>query len=147
MSVEAVFVDCVDTVIDADALQSKIADPDVGAHGWFHGVTRRTTNTDGQVQTTNTLSYETHRPMAMKQLQSLAESAKEKFGLTKVVIVHRIGEVPIGEASVVVGCSSPHRVTTFQALPWIMDVLKKDCLLYTSPSPRDRTRSRMPSSA
>jgi molybdopterin synthase catalytic subunit len=42
------------------------------------------------------------------------------------LIVHRLGEVPVGQVSVVVGCSSAHRVATFQALPWIMDELKRD---------------------
>ena len=43
-----------------------------------------------------------------------------------VVLVHRLGTVPVGEASVLVGCSSAHRPESFSALPWIMEVLKRD---------------------
>ncbi|NND97599.1 MAG: molybdenum cofactor biosynthesis protein MoaE [Pirellulaceae bacterium] len=127
MSQENRFVALVDSTIDVVPLQSRLADPDVGAHGWFYGVTRRTTQTDDNTTTTTaTLSYEAHPSMALAELELLADKAIAQFGLHRVVIVHRVGEVPIGQASVVVGCSSPHRVATFAALEWIMETLKKD---------------------
>ncbi len=64
--------------------------------------------------------------MATRELEKLAAAAIKKFSLFQVVIVHRIGEVPVGEASVVVGCSSGHRPETFEALAWIMNTLKKE---------------------
>lgn len=122
------YIDIIDEPINAAALLDKIADPDVGAHGWFYGVTRRTTVKGDSIDSmvTQSLSYETHRVMAIRELESLADRAIEKFGLRHVVVVHRIGEVPIGEASVVVGCSSSHRPPTFEALRWIMEVLKQE---------------------
>lgn len=116
------WIELVDSRIDIESLRSKIADPDVGAIGWFEGVTRRTT--DDRV--TERLSYEAHRPMAIAELEKLASMAVEKFSLHRCVIVHRLGDVPVGQASVVIGCSSPHRPATFESLPWIMDVLKQD---------------------
>ena len=124
---EPVFVELVDDAIDMSRLLGLVADPDVGAHGWFCGVTRKTTRkTSDQPKITSLLSYEAHRPMAVSELQALARKSIEKFGLTFVVIVHRLGVVPIGEASVVVGCSSPHRDATFDALRWIMQTLKRE---------------------
>jgi molybdopterin synthase catalytic subunit len=111
----------VDGPIDQGSLQSQVGHPDVGSQGWFVGVTRRTTGD----RVTSYLSYEAHLPMAERELRGLAEEAVERFGLLRLVIIHRIGEVPIGEASVVVGCSSGHRRETFQALQWIMDTLKQ----------------------
>lgn len=119
---DSIWIELVDTRIDVESLRAKIADPDVGAIGWFEGVTRRTTDT----RVTERLSYEAHRPMAIAELEKLAIRAVDKFSLHRCVIVHRLGEVPVSEASVVVGCSSPHRPATFEALAWIMDVLKKD---------------------
>jgi molybdopterin synthase catalytic subunit len=119
---DSIWIELVDARIDVESLRAKIADPDVGAIGWFEGVTRRTTDT----RVTERLSYEAHRPMAIAELEKLASRAVDKFSLRRCVIVHRLGEVPVSEASVVVGCSSPHRPATFEALPWIMDVLKKD---------------------
>ncbi len=116
-----VYVELVDEAIDVARLMPMVADPDVGSIGWFHGVTRRTTGT----QVTRSLSYEAHRSMACRELSELAATAVKRFNLTRVVVVHRLGEVPIGEASVVLGCSSPHRRDTFDALPWIMDELKR----------------------
>ncbi|MGI9470415.1 MAG: molybdenum cofactor biosynthesis protein MoaE [Rubripirellula sp.] len=116
------FVELVDSAIDMDSLRGLVDDPDSGAHGWFVGVTRRTTKD----RVTDTLFYEAHPKMARLELVKLAERAAEKFSLLHVVIVHRLGEVPIAEASVVVGCSSPHRVDTFAAMAWIMDSLKQE---------------------
>lgn len=122
MHEKQIWIELVDQPIDLHTWREKIADPDVGAIGWFEGVTRRTT--DGKI--TAALSYEAHRPMAISELTKLACGARERFNLTKVVIVHRLGQVPIGQASVVVGCSSAHRGPTFAALPWMMDALKRD---------------------
>ncbi len=124
-------VKIVDELILIDDLVDALSDPDVGAQGWFHGVTRRKTKTVGtdgqsQIRVTSTLSYEAHRPMALRELESIATAAIEKFGLVSFVVVHRLGEVPIGQASVVCGCSSPHREATFDALRWFMVRLKQD---------------------
>ncbi len=119
---ETPWIALVDEPIDLLTLQGRIDDPDVGAHGWFLGVTRRTTDS----RVTECLSYDSHREMAMKELKRLADQAMRNHSLKHLVIVHRLGEVPVGEASVVIGCSSAHRVDTFDALRWIMDTLKKD---------------------
>jgi molybdopterin synthase catalytic subunit len=121
MKIYPPWIELTDQPIDLGSLRSKLEDPDVGAHGWFLGVTRRTTHD----RVTATLSYEAHRPMAAKQLAEIGNQAMERFRLRHVVIVHRLGEVPVAQASVAVGCSSPHRVDTFAALPWIMDTLKQ----------------------
>ena len=106
---------------------SELDDVDTGAQAWFAGVTRRKTiASDGKIRITKTLHYEAHETMAIDQLQQLAEQAKRDHSLSRVVIIHRIGEVPLGQASVLVGCSSAHRRDAFAALPWIMDRLKAD---------------------
>ncbi len=129
-----------DTPIVLEELLPWLDDPDCGAQGWFHGVTRRKTvisqpaTVTGQPQTktlvTDTLFYEAHRSMALRQLTELAQVAGERFGLTRTVIVHRLGEVPIGQASVVIGCSSPRRRPTMDALPWMMDQLKASVAIW-----------------
>lgn len=120
-------VQLVDTVIDLSQWEAQLENVDSGAHAWFAGVTRRKTKAaDGQIRITATLHYEAHQTMALKELQQLADQAQKQFDLLKVIIVHRLGEVPLGEASVLVGCCSAHRKDAFQALPWIMDRLKED---------------------
>ena len=115
-------VELVDLAINRENYEREIAHDDVGAHAWFLGVTRRVTGD----KVTKALHYEAHREMAIQQMLKIAEEAARKFSLAAVVLVHRLGTVPVGEASVLVGCSSAHRPESFSALPWIMEVLKRD---------------------
>ncbi|MCC9603251.1 molybdenum cofactor biosynthesis protein MoaE [Stieleria sp. JC731] len=124
---KSILIRLVHARIDLAQWSDVLADPDTGAHAWFSGVTRRKTrDQSGTVRVTKTLYYEAHESMALRQLRQIAEDAKQKFNLFNVVIVHRLGEVAIGESSVLVGCSSAHRREAFEALPVIMDELKAD---------------------
>jgi len=108
--------------IDVVSLRAHLADPDTGAHAWFEGVTRRMTADRETVK----LAYEAFERMAISELNRLASEAIERFDLASVVIVHRLGEVAIGEPSIVIGCSAAHRVGPLAALPWLMDRIKAD---------------------
>ncbi|SRR6056297_21692 len=133
-------VDLTDGPIDVPALLPLIADPDVGAHAWFIGVTRRTTSSPDdpeQKLRTATLHYEAQRTMALSELESLGRDAIGRFALTALVMVHRLGRVPIGEACVVVGCSSPHRADSLDALPWVMAALKRSVPIWKQESYED----------
>jgi molybdopterin synthase catalytic subunit len=108
--------------IDVGAMRGHLSDPDTGAHAWFEGVTRRMTAGRETVK----LAYEAFEPMAVSGLRQLAGEACERFDLAAIVIVHRLGEVAIGEPSIVIGCSAAHRVGALAALPWLMDRIKAD---------------------
>lgn len=112
--------------IDVNRYREPIGDPDVGAHAWFEGVTRRLTHVAQSTQETQELSYEAFEPMAIAELQRIGDETIAEFELKALVIVHRLGTVPIGEASLLVGCSSAHRVAVFAALPKVVDRLKAD---------------------
>ncbi len=79
------------------------------------------------------IDYEAHIEMAEHQIRQLAENAQKRFGLSKVVIHHRIGFVPAGEASVVVRVESARRAAAFEANQWIMDELKKTVPIWKHP--------------
>jgi molybdopterin synthase catalytic subunit len=117
-----VLVELTDQAIDVASLRSHLVDPDTGAHAWFEGVTRRMTAGRETLQ----LAYEAFEPMALSTLRQLATDACQRFELSSIVIVHRLGEVGIGQASIVIGCSSAHRVGALAALPWLMDRIKTD---------------------
>jgi molybdopterin synthase catalytic subunit len=99
-----------------------VHDIDCGASVLFVGTTRRWTN-DTQ---TLKLAYEAHEEMAIKVLQQLEQHARTNWPIKHVAIVHRLGEVGVGEASVAVAVSSPHREASFQAAKWLIDTLKQD---------------------
>ncbi len=124
-------IELVDSAIDPQSLREFLADPDCGAVAWFEGVTRRMTGNHETVD----LTYEAFEPMATAQLRSLAAEAAERFSLHRVAITHRLGTVPIGQASILIGISAAHRAGALAALPWLMDRIKTDVTIWK----RDRT--------
>ena len=71
------------------------------------------------------LEYEAYAEMAVKQMEMIRSSAKEMFGVNEMAMVHRTGRLPLGEISVVIACSAPHRQEAFRACEWAMEELKR----------------------
>lgn len=97
-----------------------------GAVITFHGVTRNHNEGDAVLS----LRYEAYAPMVGKVLERLFEEAKERFDITRARIAHRLGEVPVGEASVLVVVSSAHRGPSFEGARYLMDELKKQAPIF-----------------
>ena len=112
----------VNHAIDEAAILASVKSDNAGACILFSGTTRRLTGD----KVTDTLSYQAYEAMAEKELSKLRDCAMQRWSLVACAIVHRIGEVPVGQTSVVVAVSSPHRVGAFESAAWIMDTLKKD---------------------
>lgn len=114
-------VELTENPIDTDTLLRQVIHPDSGAALLFVGTTRRLT---GELETIR-LEYQAYREMALSELQKLEELAKSRWPLKNVHIVHRLGEVDIGEISVAIAVSSPHRREAFEAGEWLIDELKR----------------------
>ena len=110
-----------DNPIDATALLQSAQQPAAGAVVLFLGITRQFT----KGRETASLSYEAYREMAVKELERLERQARERWPLVDCNIVHRLGEVPLAEASVAIAVSSPHRGDAFDAGRWLIDTLKE----------------------
>ncbi|KAJ3110052.1 hypothetical protein HDU96_006942 [Phlyctochytrium bullatum] len=83
-------------------------------------------NDNGTVKVVKRLEYETYRPMAEKSMQSIIETARQKWpALHNVAVSHRIGEVAVGEESVFIAVSSPHRREALHAVEWLIDEIKR----------------------
>ena len=102
---------------------------EVGGIVDFWGVVRRME--DGAPITG--LKYEAHRAMAEHQLRAIAEEGMRSFTLLQLTVVHRIGFVPVGEASLLVRVCSKHRAEAFRACSWIVDELKKRVPIWKHP--------------
>jgi molybdopterin synthase catalytic subunit len=76
------------------------------------------------------LDYQAYESMARRQLKELADGAREKWPVIRLVILHRLGRVPVGEASVLIAVSTPHRAEAFEACRWIIDQLKKQVTIW-----------------
>jgi molybdopterin synthase catalytic subunit len=107
--------------IDLQALLDAVSDPTVGAIVTFHGTTRN--HNDGRQ--VNRLEYEAYPEMAVAELRKIGDTAKARWPIHEIAIVHRIGVVPISEASVIIAVSSAHRAAAFEACHFAIDRLKE----------------------
>lgn len=109
-----------DQPIDTAAVLATVASRQAGANLLFVGTTCEFT--DGR-QTVR-LEYDAYSTMARKQMELLETEAHQRWQLEACCIVHRIGTVGLGEASVAIGVSAAHRDQAFAAGRWIIDELK-----------------------
>ena len=107
--------------IDVSQVLSEVSSPEAGAVVLFLGTTRQFT--DGRE--TAELYYEAYEEMAIGELEKLRAQALRRWPLTGCAVVHRLGRTPIGEPSVAVAVSSPHRAEAFAAGQWLIDTLKQ----------------------
>lgn len=101
---------------------SRLAEDDgAGAISLFVGTTRD--NFDGK--TVTRLEYEAYEEMALKEMEKLCVTTREQHpDVTHVVVHHRLGLVPVREASVIIAVSSPHRRQAIEACHFCIDALK-----------------------
>lgn len=107
--------------IDFTQVTNSVRSHRAGAVVLFLGTVREFT---GDVQT-SALEYESYPAMAVKSMRCLADEAKQKWQLTDVALVHRIGHLDPGDIAVAVAVSSAHRREAFQAGQWLIDTLKE----------------------
>jgi len=107
--------------IDSNQVLASVQSPHAGAVVLFLGTTREFT----AGRQTESLDYESYGEMAASKLQELEEQARQQWALTEVTIVHRLGHLEIGEASVAIAVSAPHRKDAFTAGQWLIDTLKE----------------------
>ena len=111
-------------VLDMNKVTSFLYDAKAGGVDIFAGTTRQWTNKEGEEKETVELSYECYPPMALKEMRALLQEAVERWPVVKACLIHRLGVVPVGEASVIIGVSTPHRVAAFEACRYLIDRLK-----------------------
>jgi len=107
--------------LDPRETERAVADPAAGAIVTFTGVVRD----NGRGRAVSALDYEAYAPAAEKMLARVAGEIEERWGLKRVAIIHRIGLLPVGEASVVISVSSPHREAAFEAALYAIERLKE----------------------
>ncbi len=107
--------------IDIEEAYAYLQSESAGAVNVFLGTVRN--NSKGKIVTR--LEFEAYEPMALKELQKVADAANEKWPLFKIAIVHVVGTKGPGEAVVLTGVSSAHRTASFEACQFLIDELKK----------------------
>jgi molybdopterin synthase catalytic subunit len=95
--------------------------PECGATVTLDGFAREWT----KGKRTKYLVYEAYDGMALAEMQRLGEEAHKRFDIAHLGIVHRTGKLEIGETSVVISASAPHRKAAFEACEWAIRELKR----------------------
>ena len=108
------------TPIVLERLVRAVRDPAAGAVVVFLGTTRNRNAGRRVVR----LEYEAYGRMAAAEMRRLATEAERRWPIRKVAMAHRIGLVPIGQASVAIAVSAGHRAEAFAACRWLIDRLK-----------------------
>jgi molybdopterin synthase catalytic subunit len=110
-----------DAPLDITQVTNKVIDADHGASLSFVGTTRE--HTHGQ--RTVSLEYEAYIPMALKTMEQIGEEIAKRWPGAKIAISHRIGLVGIGEISVIIAVSAPHRDRCYEANRYAIERLKQ----------------------
>ena len=114
-------IEIVSRPIDVESVNAAVADPASGATVTFAGTTR---DHNGGRRVLR-LEYEAYPEMALEEMKKIAATARERWPIERIAMVHRIGVVPVGEASVVIAVSAAHRIAAFEACHWAIDRLKE----------------------
>ena len=107
--------------LDVNTYLAQTASPTAGANVLFLGTTRDTF----EGRSVSQLSYTTYPPLALKTLTAIAEAAVASHQLKGVSIAHRLGVVPIGEASIAIAVSAGHRGAAWRAGEEVLEACKE----------------------
>lgn len=107
--------------IDAAALLQGAVSPSDGAALLFWGVVRN----ENEGRPVAHLEYQAYAEMAELEMRRIAEEARERWGTGAIHLVHRVGKLEVGEASVAIVVASPHRAEAYEASRWVIEELKR----------------------
>lgn len=107
--------------IDAAALIAAVNDPRAGAVVLFCGTVREHSR-DRHVQF---LEYEAYEALAEREMRRIAEQAARRWPVLRLAAVHRLGHLNVGETSIAIAVSTPHRADAFAAARFVIDTLKQ----------------------
>jgi molybdopterin synthase catalytic subunit len=110
------------TKIDLDSILKSVRGQRAGGTVLFIGTVRDTSEA-GRV---DLIHYEAYEPMAEKILEQIKDDVKHRWPANKVRIVHRVGDLQVGEVSVAVAVSAPHRAEAFEACRHAIERIKRD---------------------
>ena len=121
--------------IDPRELEAAVAHAGAGAICTFQGTVRD--NSLGR--SVSHLEYEAYAEMAVPQMRRIGEEIKDRWPGARVAMIHRTGHLDIGEVSVIVSVSAPHREEAIMACKWGIDRLKESVPIWKKEHAADGT--------
>lgn len=110
-----------DDPIDPQALVRKVMRPSDGAYVLFEGVVRN--HHEGKA--VESIFYDAYRPMAEKEMDAIVRDLQSRFPDVALTVVHRLGHLAVGDSSIAIVASSPHRAEAFEACRMTIDRIKE----------------------
>lgn len=115
------FFEITNEPISIESVARRVVPAECGATVTLDGYVRKFT----KGRETLYLVYEAYEPMALSEMKKLCSEARNRFEIANVGIVHRVGQLEIGETSVVISVAAPHRRAAFEACEWLIKELKR----------------------
>ena len=115
------FSDITTDPIDPSTIVERVGAPEDGAVALFMGTVRN----GNEGRAVGGMEYEGYAEMAREQLAAIVAEASARAGTGRIAAVHRLGELAIGEVSVVIAVSTPHRAEAFDAARYVIEEIKK----------------------
>ncbi|HVG22607.1 MAG TPA: molybdenum cofactor biosynthesis protein MoaE [Thermoanaerobaculia bacterium] len=110
-----------DDPIDPRALVERVLRPSDGAYVLFEGVVRN----HHHGKAVESIFYDAYRPMAEKELDAIVRDLQSRYPDVALAVVHRLGLLVVGEASIAIVAASPHRAEAFEACRTMIDRIKE----------------------
>ena len=110
-----------DEVIDSAALARKTMRPSDGACIVFEGVVRD----HHEGRPVESIFYDAYRPMAEKEIEKVVRSVEHEWPDVNVSVLHRLGHLVVGDVSITIVCTSPHRGVAYEASRAVIDRVKQ----------------------
>ena len=117
-------IEILPTPLDVASAVADVIDPSAGGIDVFLGTTREENRVVDDAPLI-ALDYEAYTEMAVEQLRALVADARERWPIARAVVLHRVGRVAVGEASVIIAVACPHRAEAFEACRFMIDELKR----------------------
>ena len=114
------------SVLSLHDIEDFVQDNVCGAILSFSGVTRDHFENKKVLQ----LSYECYAPMALKEMERIAIDLEKRYAKIRIALHHRLGDVRVGEVSVVISVSTPHRAQAYEASRYAIDTLKEQVPIF-----------------
>jgi len=130
-----VLFELTDRALDSKRMETAVAHKGAGAICTFTGIVRDTS----RGQSVTHLDYEAYGEMAVAQMRRIGDEIAERWPEARVAMAHRTGTLEIGEASVVVSVSCPHRAEAIAACKWGIDRLKESVPIWKKEHAADGT--------
>jgi molybdopterin synthase catalytic subunit len=125
--------------IDVRAVENAVRAEGIGGVVTFIGTVRDASDDGTPV---DSLSYEAHEAMAISEFETIANEACARHGARSIAVVHRIGDLTVGDVAVVVSASAVHRAQAFEACSYAIDALKSRAPIWKKEYYRDGCEAR-----